>query len=179
MAIRELRAGWTHVSYFIICIALGVGSIVGVSSLSDNLGDAVQHDAKALMAGDLEIRTHRALGQEDRAFLQELSSQNIRWIHIYEMLAMASDVEERTTQLVELKVVEHEYPFYGTLKTTPAHPLATLLMICLHLGKWVNQSVLKGLFQGFWGGRGWNAKEITVANAASRLVELRRAQSLS
>ncbi len=91
MALRELRAGWNHVSYFIICIALGVGSIVGVASLSGNLGDAVQHDARSLMGGDVEISTRRALGQQDLAFLDNFTTQNIRWIHIHEMLAMASD----------------------------------------------------------------------------------------
>ena len=127
MALRELRAGWAHVSYFIICIALGVGSIVGVASLSENLGDAVQHDARGLMAADVEISTRRALGQQDIAFLNDLTSQNVRWIHIHEMLAMASDTDEHGTQLVELKAIQDGYPFYGTLKTIPERSLATLL----------------------------------------------------
>ncbi|HIB55120.1 MAG TPA: hypothetical protein EYO39_10075 [Nitrospirales bacterium] len=127
MALRELRAGWNHVSYFIICIALGVGSIVGVASLSENLGDAVQHDARSLMAADVEISTRRALSQQNIVFLNTFHDQNIHWIHIYEMLAMASDSDARDTQLVELKAIQDGYPFYGALKTIPARPLTTLL----------------------------------------------------
>ena len=127
MALRELRAGWTHVSYFILCIALGVGSIVGVASLSHNLGAAVTQDARALMAGDLEVSTRRTLDQQDVKFLDTLTDRGIRWIHIHEMLSMASHAKERTTQLVELKALDDGYPFYGTLKTIPPHPLKTLL----------------------------------------------------
>ena len=126
MALREFRSGWNHVSYFIVCVAIGVGAIVVVDSLSENLEARIQQDARTLVAGDVEIRTRRALPPDDLTFLNALKRRNIHWVHIQEMLAMASDSEQSATQLVELKAIENGYPFYGTLNTIPADALTTL-----------------------------------------------------
>jgi len=127
MALREVHVGWAHTNYFILCIALGVGSIVGIEALSQNLKSSVDQNARSLMASDVEISTRLDLNPQDKKFLLSLTKDNIRWIHINEMLSMASSSDQQASQLVELKAIDNGYPFYGTFKSTPKESLNNLL----------------------------------------------------
>ena len=86
MAWRETRAAWRHFFYFLTCIAVGVGALVGVSLFSAQLGHAVTKEARGLLGGDLEIRLSRQISQDGLAFLASLSHRNIattmRYIHM-------------------------------------------------------------------------------------------------
>lgn len=130
MAWRETRAAWRHFLYFFICIALGVGALVGVGLFAVNVERAVTTEARGLMAGDLEVRLTRRLSQAGESALTSLADRGIKSTHVSELVAMAAVVgiePHRPTQIVELKAVEAGYPFYGTLRAEPDRPLMQLL----------------------------------------------------
>ncbi|MGH7232949.1 MAG: ABC transporter permease [Nitrospiraceae bacterium] len=137
MAWRETRAAWRHFLYFFVCIALGVGALVGVGVFASNVEQTVTREARALMGGDLEIRLSRLMSEGGRSTLAALAVQGIEILHVSELVAMASRVEResdpgketlfRPTQIVELKAVEAGYPFYGAVKSIPQRPLQELL----------------------------------------------------
>src|SRR5262245_32840203 len=52
---REIRSSWRRLLFFFLCIALGVGSVVALRSLIQNLTQAVDTDARALMTSDCEL----------------------------------------------------------------------------------------------------------------------------
>src|SRR3954468_8204970 len=52
---REIRSSWRRLLFFFLCIALGVGSVVALRSLIQNLTKAVGTDARALMTADIEV----------------------------------------------------------------------------------------------------------------------------
>jgi putative ABC transport system permease protein len=126
MAWRETRGSFRHFIFFLGCIALGVGALVGVSGFSAGLEQTIRKEARALMAADVEVRTNRPLGEEGTARLEVLRARGIRWTAVSEMVAMASDPKTGDTQLVELKAVEPGYPFYGQLMTEPADAVRKL-----------------------------------------------------
>jgi putative ABC transport system permease protein len=125
MAWRETRAAWRHFTYFFICIALGVAALVGVGLFAANLDRAIQREARSLMAGDVELRTNRALTPEGESILKALEDRGIARIHLSELVAMAA--APSGTQLVELKAIEAGYPFYGKLRSEPEGALAMVL----------------------------------------------------
>jgi len=130
MAWRETRAAWRHFLYFFVCIALGVGALVGVALFSTNVERAVTREARGLMGGDLEIRLSRPMSGKGETVLRSLADRGIAVLHISElagMAAVASDRPALQTQIVELKAVEPGYPFYGHLQVEPARPLMELL----------------------------------------------------
>ncbi len=127
MASREIRAAWRHFIYFFICISLGVGSLVAVSSFSANLERAIHREARTLMAGDVELRSNRGLSLKAQASLNSLKERGMLATHVSELVAMAARTKGPEVQLVELKAVEASYPFYGKVTTDPALPLAKLL----------------------------------------------------
>ncbi|HSA63019.1 MAG TPA: ABC transporter permease, partial [Nitrospiraceae bacterium] len=132
MAWRETRAAWRHFFYFLVCIAVGVGALVGVSLFGTNVERAVAREARGLLGGDLEVRLSRPISPNGQAVMDSLSERSIAVTHVSELVAMAagtgqSAVTGQTTQIVELKAVEPQYPFYGAVRLEPHGNLADLL----------------------------------------------------
>ena len=135
MAWREARASWSRFVFFFICIAIGVGAIVGVGLFATNVEDVILRDARSLLGGDLEISSRRQLSDEGHRILDSLSARGIDISNVSQLAAMAAehvpdaqtDPAMRATQLVELKVVDELYPFYGTVQVDPPAPLSRLL----------------------------------------------------
>ncbi len=130
MAWRETRAAWRHFLYFFVCIALGVGALVGVALFSVNVEQAVTREARGLMGGDLEIRLSRPMRAQGESVLRSLADRGIAVLHVSELAGMAAAANAGPvfrTQIVELKAVEPGYPFYGNLVVEPQRPLTELL----------------------------------------------------
>ncbi|MBD0316239.1 MAG: FtsX-like permease family protein [Nitrospiraceae bacterium] len=132
MAWRETRAAWRHFLYFLVCIAIGVGALVGISLFAANVERAVTQEARGLLGGDLEIRLTRPISREGRGTIDALAQRDIDTTHVSELVAMAAHGGSPTghgqpTQIVELKAVEPGYPFYGVLRVEPPQDLAVLL----------------------------------------------------
>ena len=130
MAWRETRAAWRHFLYFFVCIALGVGALVGVALFSANVERAVTREARGLMGGDVEVRLSRPMSEKGDAVLRSMAGRGISVLHVSELAGMAAVVNGKPslqTQIVEMKAVEPGYPFYGNLVVEPSLPLTELL----------------------------------------------------
>jgi len=132
MAWRELRAAWRHFLYFLACIALGVGAVVGVSLFSANVERAVLKEARGLLGGDLEIRLSRPMGAPGLNVLHSLAERGVVATRVSELVAMVAQVDRaqgaaEVTQLVELKAIDPQYPHYGIVRVEPDRPLMELL----------------------------------------------------
>lgn len=132
LAWRELRSSWRHFVYFLACIALGVGAVVGVSLFSANVERAVLKEARGLLGGDLEIRLSRPLEGPGAAVLADVAGRGVITTRVSELVAMAAPANRPpggvdATQLVELKAVESRYPLYGVVRVEPDRPLMDLL----------------------------------------------------
>src|SRR3954466_8361467 len=69
---REFRSSWQRLLFFFLCIALGVGSIVALRSLIQNLTRAVGTDARALMTADVELASTSDFSPGDLAKINEV-----------------------------------------------------------------------------------------------------------
>ncbi len=126
MAWRETRASWRHFLYFFVCIAVGVGALVGVSLFAVKLEHTVTREARALQGGDLEVRLSRAMSEAGQEVLESLIGRGMATTHASELIAMAAvadDGKSKKTQIVELKAVEEGYPLYGVLALEGNGPL--------------------------------------------------------
>ena len=138
LAGRELRSAWRHFVYFLACIALGVGAVVGVSLFSSNVEQAVLREARGLLGGDLEVRVSRPLSASGVALLQGVQERGVRTTKVSELVAMASPVgagldgAAAKTQLVELKAIESGYPLYGVVRLDRDQTLMELLSADAH-----------------------------------------------
>lgn len=131
MAWRETRASWRHFLYFLICIAIGVGALTGVSLFGRDVEQTINKEARSLLGGDLEIRLSRPISPSGQSVLDSLGQRGVALTHVSELIAMATGAEpalgSQPTQIIELKAVEPQYPLYGTVRLEPAGDITTSL----------------------------------------------------
>jgi len=125
LAWRETRGAGRHFAYLIACITLGVGALVAVASFASSLERTVGRSARALMGGDVEIRSSQPLSPAGQAVVAEMARGGVEVLPVLELVAMSA--AGGRIQIVELKTVSAGYPFYGDLITEPAAPLGTLV----------------------------------------------------
>ena len=112
LAGREMRGGPKGFGLFLACLAIGVGAMTAVGTLSDSVGEALRKDARTLLGGDLELsQSYRRLRPEALRFLRARGrvSEGAR------MRTMARSAAGNPS-LVELKAVDGAYPLFGKLK---------------------------------------------------------------
>jgi putative ABC transport system permease protein len=127
LAWRETRGAWRHFIGFLGCIALGVGALVAVLSVAASLDRSLGREARALLGGDVELRSARPLDPAAEAPVRDLARRGAAVARVKELVAMARNPAGGGTLLVELKAVDAGYPLYGRLDTLPPRPLDELL----------------------------------------------------
>ena len=127
LTFREIRSSWRRLLFFFLCIAIGVGSVVALRSLIQNLSQAVGGDTRALMTADFEISSTNDFSPTD---IQKIE-QTIGKSKIIEArneaitsAAMARPVDEsnETLSFVELKGIEPPFPLVGKFTTSDGKP---------------------------------------------------------
>jgi putative ABC transport system permease protein len=119
MAAREMRASWKRLLFFFMCIAIGVGAIVALRSVIQNLRLAFMGEARALIAADAIVNSNQPLKPElvagiDRR-LAEAGAVSTQSVEIATMTRPA-DRDGGRARMVELRAVEAAFPYYGQMK---------------------------------------------------------------
>ncbi|MYZ49320.1 ABC transporter permease [Propylenella binzhouense] len=124
LALRELRGGLAGFYVFLACIALGVGAIAGVNSVSRALTDGIAVEGRVILGGDIAFSLiQREADAEELAFLRERGEVGT----IATLRSMVRRTDGEGQALVELKAVDSAYPHGGTLETDPPGEAADLL----------------------------------------------------
>ncbi len=129
-ASRDIRGGFKGFKVFIACLAIGVGSIALVGSMSQAIVVGLKNDGQKLLGGDISLRlAHRSISQTQRQWLEEKGDLS----SIVSMRSMAFSAAEKRT-LINLKAVDNAYPLYGSLKLKP--DLLTKELFALRADAW-------------------------------------------
>ena len=127
MAYRELRASWRRLIFFFCCVAIGVGGIVALRSLVQNVRIALAAEARALTAGDVYVRTDQPWSDEVRALIEARAAEvaGAELTETVDTVTMARRPAgaENRMKVVEVRGVEPAFPFYGrfTLESGTAY----------------------------------------------------------
>jgi putative ABC transport system permease protein len=118
MAAREIRASWRRLLFFFVCVAIGVGAIVALRSMIQNVRGDLAREARALIAGDIAIATNRPWTPELRAAIdRRLSGAPVQArqeaVEIATMVRPAEGTGAPVARMVELRAVQAGFPFYG------------------------------------------------------------------
>ena len=133
LALAESRGAWRRFVFFVVCIAIGVGAMMTVKSFSSLIGTAIQGESKGLLAADLEIKSRWEQNLDDIKFQKAALPPETQFQFIKELHAMALYSETnggKASLLVELKSIPAQapfYPMYGSIESTPSHPLENML----------------------------------------------------
>lgn len=128
--IRESRGSRARLVFFVACLSVGVSAVVAVAGLSASLDEGIRTEARQLLAADLAIEGNRPLPPGfdlARAGLAGARRTDIKETVTIVAAPPAAAGRPGPSQLVELKVIDGDYPFYGTLDLRPRRPLRDLL----------------------------------------------------
>ncbi len=119
--------------FFFLCIAIGVGSVVALRSLVQNLSQAVGGDARALMTADLEISSTNDFSPSDiekieavigKSNIVEARNETIST----SAMAKPIDAANETLSAVELKGIEPPFPLVGDFQIAGGKPFDFALL---------------------------------------------------
>ncbi|HLF57141.1 MAG TPA: ABC transporter permease, partial [Thermoanaerobaculia bacterium] len=125
---RETRGARGRLAFFALCLAVGVAGVTAVAGFSGALRSGLRSEARKLLAADLRVEALRPLPEEAAQLLA--GRPGLRTTRLREMptVVLATGGTAAThSQLVELRAVDGEFPFYGRLEIEPDRPLAELL----------------------------------------------------
>ncbi|RQO66283.1 ABC transporter permease [Pedobacter sp. KBW06] len=116
MAWRDSRKNRSRLFLFISSIVLGIAALVAVYSFRDNLQRDIDNQAKELTGADLVIDSRRAPKETVAALLDTLGQQRARERNFVSMVYFIKGAGSR---LIQVRALEGNYPFYGTIETSP------------------------------------------------------------
>jgi putative ABC transport system permease protein len=116
MAWRDSRKNRSRLLLFTSSIILGIAALVAVYSFRDNLQRDIDDQAKTLTGADLTIDSQKAFSKPVTAMLDTLGTQRARQLDFASMLYF---VKNDGIRIMQVRALEGNYPFYGTIATTP------------------------------------------------------------
>lgn len=126
---RESRGARGRMTFLVICLAVGVSAVVGVSSLTGAFEGALRAQSRELLGADLVVSSRRPLPAELEAFFSSYR-RPLERTDLVELPTMASAVTaggDRRSRLVRLQAVNGRYPLRGRLDLPEGLPLEAWL----------------------------------------------------
>src|SRR5262245_23539697 len=116
MALRGVRASWKRLLFFFVCIAIGVGSVVALRLVIQNVRAALARETRSLIASDILLSSNTPLPADVR----ELVAREVRAGRVsdtseaVEIATMVRPADGRAVaRMVELRAVQAAFPYYG------------------------------------------------------------------
>jgi len=117
MAWRDSRRNWSRLFLFISSIILGIAALVAIFSLGENARKDIDNQAKTLVGADLVITSYRPVSAQTSSWLDSLGDERSRERSFASMIYFTKNQGSR---LVQVRALAGNYPFYGSLETSPA-----------------------------------------------------------
>ncbi|HTI12756.1 MAG TPA: FtsX-like permease family protein [Puia sp.] len=117
MAWRDSRRNRSRLFLFISSIVLGIAALVATLSFGYNLREDIDDQAKTLVGADLVVRGGRKAPASIRSLLDSFPNRHSEECSFASMVYFT---KSQGTRLVQVRALDGEYPFYGSLGTTPA-----------------------------------------------------------
>ena len=127
LAWRESRTARRRLLLYMSSISLGVAALVAIDSFASNVTESVREQSRALLGGDVAFGARQGdFTPKADSILDSLHQTGIRFARQTTFASMGLVERSGGTRLVQVRAVTPEYPFYGTITTSPAGRWAQL-----------------------------------------------------
>ncbi|MHA7057405.1 ABC transporter permease [Aquimarina sp. M1] len=115
MAWRDGRASISRLFLFMASIILGISAVVSIQLFSENVKRNIERQSKVLIGADFIIDSRQLPNEKVQAIIDSLEAD------AYEVNfpSMAAFPKTKAAKLVQVRGMEGNFPFYGTLETQP------------------------------------------------------------
>ena len=117
MAWRDSRSHRRKLLLFTSSISIGIGALVGLSSLSSTLQEAMDQQAAALLGADMALTSRQPFTPATEALIDSLGGVQAHQVAFNSMIYLP---KTQSTRLAQIRALTGPFPFYGELKTAPA-----------------------------------------------------------
>lgn len=118
MAWRDSRRNRLRLLLFISSITLGIAALVATFSLGDNVQKNIDDQARELVGADLVIESNRPVNAAIQPLLDSIGQNRSQERSFASMVYFT---KSGGTRLVQVKALKGQYPYYGSLQTTPGN----------------------------------------------------------
>jgi putative ABC transport system permease protein len=118
MAWRDSRKNRSRLLLFIASIIIGVAALVAINSFGDNLQNDIEDQANELLGADLQISGNRPLSEPARNLVDSLKNV-AEYSRENSFASMVVFSKTNETRLVQIRALEGDFPYYGTIETVP------------------------------------------------------------
>lgn len=108
---------------FTSSIILGIAALVAINSFSDNLQRDINDQAKSLLGADLVIDDNQTISSSVDSLMATIpATERAREINFASMILFPKNGGSR---LVQIRALEGDFPFYGSIDTSPGEGSST------------------------------------------------------
>jgi putative ABC transport system permease protein len=116
MAWRDSRRHRGRLLLFSSSIVFGIAAMVAVGSFGQNLADAIEVQSRSLLGADIQVNSRQEFTEEQRELLDSLGAERSYQTTFSSMISFPFSGDAR---LVQIRSLEGDFPFYGTVETDP------------------------------------------------------------
>lgn len=114
LATREIRNNLRFCLFFVFNLSIGLTGFITLDSFRDSLNESLKTRAKEFLGADLSVSVRRYFTPEELSAIEKAIPASATKVQQWEMMAMATSAS--ATRLVQLKGIEPNFPFYGSLQ---------------------------------------------------------------
>ena len=122
-ALRESRGARGRLLFFVLCLALGVAAVTGVSALVASIESVLRSQSQELLGADISVDARRPIPESIDGYFD--FGEKAERVDVRELATLVAAGGK--TRLVELKAIEGSFPFYGSIGLEPRGVLGALL----------------------------------------------------
>ena len=125
---RQIRGAARQSTVFVLCVALSVITLVSLGSFSRSVHSSLLRDARVLHAADIILTSRSPFSPAlTRAVAEQQRRKEIEIARVCEFYSVVRTIDNRSSLLSNLKIVEPDYPFYGTVELVSKRPFRAVL----------------------------------------------------
>src|ERR1700759_1406622 len=116
MAWRDSRRNRSRLFLFVSSIIFGIAALVAIYSFGFNLKKDVDNQAATLIGADLTISSGKPVEASLKPLIDSLGDRRSQERSFASMIYFPAS---KGTRLVQVRALQGEFPYYGSLETTP------------------------------------------------------------
>ncbi len=119
MAWRDSRRNQGKLFLFTSSIILGIAALVAINSFGINLKKDIEDEAKTLLGADLVLTSGQPFTGKALKILDTLRQISLKEAKEINFASMIYFPKTKSSRLVQIKAMEGDYPFYGSIESNP------------------------------------------------------------
>ncbi len=129
MIFRELRSSPRFLVFFVLNLAIGLMGLTSIELFKATFTQELEQKSKSILGSDLSISSRRAFSKEQLSIVKDvlpLESKRVKNLSLFSM-ARAGEKSNQQAKLVNIRVIEKQFPFYGQIKLENGDELPEVL----------------------------------------------------